>query len=75
MEYRFSNGNMPPIFDLPTQSFSPSPTAFSTLSARKLAEPAPPAVDNNPKQEKQPDMAAREERRDKGVLDETWAQL
>lgn len=75
MEYSFRNGAMPPVLNLPTDSLSPSPTAFSTSSARKLAEPAPPAIDDISKQEQLSDMAACEEQRDQGVSDETWAQL
>jgi hypothetical protein len=75
IKYPSSIHNIPP-FHLPTESFSPIPTAISTSSAKTLAEPA--AVDHSPKQEKQPEIAIHENRggkRDQDVTDETWARL
>ncbi len=76
--YSFSSSNIPPVFDLPTKSFSPISTAISTGSAKSDAEPAPTAVDDSPKQELRLEKLAHENRadqRDAGVSDETWAQL
>jgi hypothetical protein len=76
-KYQFNNHNIP-LSDLPTESFSPIPTAISTSSAKTLAEPEPAAIGHSPKQEKQPKIAIREDRadrRDEGVTDETWVRL
>jgi hypothetical protein len=63
------------IFNLATNSLSPSPETTLTLLAAKLAEPAPALADDNPRQEQQVDMVLREQPRDTGVSDETWTQL